>query len=319
MAAMDQSLLVLVVDDDPDNLVRIEAALRPLGLVTLHASNGVEALAVLAEHRGRHGFQGIVISDLKMPELDGVGLLRRLQDDDKQLPVILVSAYGDIEVAVNAMRGGAFHFVERPIDFEHLRSLVADALASRQLVLAERKESADRANRRLAAILFADAVDYSRMSHRDEEATRLQFRALQRDVFEHHIADNHGRLVKMLGDGFLIEFPSVVNALRCAVNTQLAVAMRNAPLLADQRIQFRIGINLGDVIVEGNDLLGDGVNTASRLQSLAEAGGIVISGSTYDQVRNRLAVKFESLGDQLLRNIDEPIKVYKVVGPFLRL
>lgn len=316
---MAQSLLVLVVDDDPANLVRIEAALRPLGLATLHASNGVEALAVLAAHRGRHGFPGIVISDLKMPEMDGVGLLQRLQAEDRQLPVILVSAYGDIEVAVNAMRTGAFHFMERPIDFEQLRSHVADALAGRQRVLTERQDSADRASRRLAAILFADAVDYSRMSHRDEEATRLHFRALQRDVFEQQIADNHGRLVKMLGDGFLIEFPSVVNALRCAVNTQLAVAMRNAPLAADRQIQFRIGINLGDVIVEGNDLLGDGVNTASRLQSLAEAGGIVISGSTYDQVRNRLAVKFESLGDQLLRNIDDPIKVYKVLAPFPRL
>jgi FixJ family two-component response regulator len=263
---MDQSLLVLVVDDDPDNLVRIEAALRPLGLVTLHASNGVEALAVLAEHRGRHGFQGIVISDLKMPELDGVGLLRRLQDDDKQLPVILVSAYGDIEVAVNAMRGGAFHFVERPIDFEHLRSLVADALASRQRVLAERKESADRANRRLAAILFADAVDYSRMSHRDEEATRLQFRALQRDVFEHHIADNHGRLVKMLGDGFLIEFPSVVNAVACAIAIQKTLVESLRDGAKEGALQLRIGVNLGDVILEEDDVFGDGVNVAVRLE-----------------------------------------------------
>ena len=144
--------------------------------------------------------------------------------------------------------------------------------------------------RRLAAILIADVVGYSRLSHRDEEGTRARFLAHLKDILKPKITENRGRLIKVMGDGLLVEFPSIVNALRCAVDVQQAEAKKNADLPSDQQLVFRIGINLGDVIVEGTDVHGDGVNIAERLQNLADPGGIVISGSAHDHVKNKLDV-----------------------------
>lgn len=167
--------------------------------------------------------------------------------------------------------------------------------------------------RRLAAILIADVVGYSRLSRIDEEDTRIRFQANFVEVFEPQIAEHHGRLVKTMGDGLLVEFHSVVDALRCAVEVQRQMARRNAGTPPDRRLDFRIGVNLGDVIVEGDDIHGDGVNIAARLEPLAEPGGIAISGSAYDQLRTKLAVGFVSLGEQKVKNIPEPVRVYRVV------
>jgi TolB-like protein/class 3 adenylate cyclase len=166
--------------------------------------------------------------------------------------------------------------------------------------------------RRLAAILIADVVGYTRLIHRDEEGTRARFLAHLKDILRPKITEHRGRLIKVMGDGLLIEFPSIVNAVRCAVDVQQAEAANNASLPLDQKLQFRIGINLGDVIVEGKDVHGDGVNIAERLQNLADPGGIVISGSAYDEVRNKLDVALESLGEQRVKNIDEPMRAYRV-------
>jgi class 3 adenylate cyclase len=166
--------------------------------------------------------------------------------------------------------------------------------------------------RRLAAILIADVAGYSRLSHLDEERTRTRFLALLKDVFEPKIAEHQGRLVKTMGDGLLVEFPSVVNALRCAIAVQKIAGEKAADIPTEQRLRFRIGINLGDVIVEGEDLHGDGVNIADRLQSLADPGGIVISGSAYDHAHNKIDAGFESLGEQRVKNIDEPVRAYRV-------
>lgn len=167
--------------------------------------------------------------------------------------------------------------------------------------------------RRLAAVLIADVVGYGRLSHIDEEGTRLRFQADLKDVFEPVIAQHHGRLVKTMGDGLLVEFHSVVDALRCAVEVQQQEAKRNADLPAGQRLDFRIGINLGDIIVEGEDIHGDGVNIADRMQALAEPGGIAISGTAYDQVKSKLPVGFVSLGEQRVKSIADPVRVYRVV------
>ncbi|MBB3454735.1 adenylate cyclase [Rhizobium sp. BK313] len=167
--------------------------------------------------------------------------------------------------------------------------------------------------RRLAAVLIADVVAYGRLSQIDEEGTRMRFQADLKDVFEPTIAQHHGRLVKTMGDGLLVEFQSVVDALRCAVDVQQQKAKRNADVPTDQRLDFRIGINLGDIIVEGEDIHGDGVNIADRMQSLAESGGIAISGMAYDQVKSKLPVGFVSLGEQKVKSIAEPVRVYRVV------
>jgi adenylate cyclase len=167
--------------------------------------------------------------------------------------------------------------------------------------------------RRLAAVLIADVAGYGRLSQADEEGTRARFQADLREVFEPTIAAHHGRLVKTMGDGLLVEFHSVVDAVRCAIEVQRAKAERNAGLPAERRMEFRIGINLGDVIVEGDDIHGDGVIIAERLQALADPGGVLISGTAYDHVGTKLEVGYEFLGEQPVKNIDKPVRAYRLL------
>jgi Predicted integral membrane protein len=167
--------------------------------------------------------------------------------------------------------------------------------------------------RRLSAILAADVVGYSRLMSADEAGTLTALKEVRTDFIDGKIAEHQGRVVKLTGDGILAEFPSVVNAVACAVELQRGIRERNADVPQDRRIQFRIGVNLGDVIVEGADIYGDGVNVAARLESIAESGGIAISGSVRDHVGNRLKLAFEDRGQQQLKNIEKPIRVYHVL------
>jgi pentatricopeptide repeat protein len=166
--------------------------------------------------------------------------------------------------------------------------------------------------RRLAAILAADVAGYSRLMGADEEGTHERVRALFREVVEPKTKEHHGRAVKNTGDGMLVEFPSVVDAVRCAVAVQRRIAERNAGVEPESLIQFRIGINLGDVIVEGGDIFGDGVNVAARLEALAEPGGICVSRVVRDQVRDKLDLAFEDLGEREVKNIARPVRVYRI-------
>jgi len=166
--------------------------------------------------------------------------------------------------------------------------------------------------RRLAAILAADVAGYSRLMGVDEEGTLERLKALRREVVDPKIAEHYGRIVKTTGDGVLVEFASVVDAVRCAVAVQQAMLERNTEVVADNRIELRIGINLGDVIVEGDDLYGDGVNIAARIEALAEPGGVFVSNTVHDHVRDRLPLAFEDLGEQQVKNIARPVRVYRV-------
>jgi adenylate cyclase len=170
----------------------------------------------------------------------------------------------------------------------------------------------ERVQRRLAAILAADVVGYSRLMRADEAGTLAQLNAIRKELLDPKIAEYGGRIVKTTGDGILIEFPSAVDAVQHAVNVQQAMAERNATVADDRRMEIRMGINVGDVIVEDDDLFGDGVNVAARLEGLAEPGGICVSGSAHEQVRHKLDLAFEDLGDQSVKNIDEPVRVYAV-------
>src|SRR3954447_6154358 len=167
--------------------------------------------------------------------------------------------------------------------------------------------------RKLVAILAADVVGYSRLMSLDETGTLTRLKALRHDVVDPVIANHHGRIVKLMGDGALVEFASVVDAVACAVEIQRAIATQRESLPEHARISLRIGVNLGDVIVDGDDIYGDGVNVAARLESIAEAGGITVSQSVRDHVGNRLALGFEDRGEQQLKNIEKPIRVYHVV------
>jgi adenylate cyclase len=167
--------------------------------------------------------------------------------------------------------------------------------------------------RKLAAILVSDVVGYSRLAGADEDRILARLRTLRSDLIDPTIAVHHGRIVKRTGDGSIIEFRSVVDAARCAIEVQNGMVERNAGLPPERRIEFRVGIHVGDVVEESDgDLMGDGVNIAARLERVAEAGGVAISGTAYDQLQGKLNAPFEFLGDQRLKNIDRPVRAYKV-------
>src|ERR1700759_1165800 len=172
-----------------------------------------------------------------------------------------------------------------------------------------REENQVRIGRRLAAIVAADVAGYSRLMGLDEVGTARALRE-HRAVTDVLVARHGGRLVKTTGDGVLLEFPSVVDAVECAVAVQAVMAERNQGVPVDGRMLFRIGINLGDILIEGDDILGDGVNVAARLEGIAEPGGICISSSAYEQVRNKVSLHFTDLGEQNLKNITRPIRAY---------
>jgi len=171
------------------------------------------------------------------------------------------------------------------------------------------QEQPARVGRRLAAIVAADVAGYSRLMGLDEVGTARTLRE-HRAITDALVAKHGGRLVKTMGDGVLLEFPSVIDAVECAVAVQAVMARRNEGVPADRQMLFRIGINLGDILIEGDDILGDGVNVAARLEGIADPGGICISSSAYDQVRGKVAVEFADLGEQRLKNIDRPVRVY---------
>jgi len=170
--------------------------------------------------------------------------------------------------------------------------------------------SGDRVERRLAAILAADVAGYSRLMGADEEGTHERLQAHLRELINPKISEHRGRIVKNTGDGFLAEFQSVVDAVRCAVEVQRGMADREPEVPEERRIRFRIGVNLGDVIAEPEDIYGDGVNVAARLEALAEPGGICISRMVRDQIRDKLPYPFEDLGEQSVKNIARPVRVY---------
>jgi len=172
------------------------------------------------------------------------------------------------------------------------------------------KESIER---RLAAILAADIAGYSRLMGADEEGTLARLKAHRRELIDPKISEHRGRIVKTTGDGILIEFPSVIEAVSCAVAVQGGMAERNAGTPEEKRITFRVGVNLGDIIVESGDILGDGVNIAARLEGIAEPGGICISEDAFRQVRGKVDAEFTDIGEQSLKNIARPLRVYRVL------
>ena len=169
-----------------------------------------------------------------------------------------------------------------------------------------------RVERRLAAILAADVVGYSRLMGINEEGTLAALKTHQRELIDPKIAEHRGRIVKTTGDGALVEFASAVDAVRCAVEIQCAMSGRSAAIPEDRRIDFRIGINVGDIIIDEGDVYGDGVNIAARLEGIADRGGICISDDTFRQVRDKIDVGFEDVGEHQLKNIERPVRVYRV-------
>src|SRR6201990_938720 len=175
-----------------------------------------------------------------------------------------------------------------------------------------RRMEEDRVERRLAAILAGDVAGYSRLMGSDEEGTLAALKSHRRDLVDRKLKKHSGRLIKTTGDGMLVEFASAVDAVRCAVEVQRAMVERNADVPTDRRIEFRVGINIGDIIEDEGDIFGDGVNVAARLESIAPRGGICISRQVVDQIEGKLKLQCRELGRQNLKNISRPVEVYSV-------
>jgi adenylate cyclase len=173
--------------------------------------------------------------------------------------------------------------------------------------------------RRLAAILAADVVSYSRMMQVDEAGTLAALKARRAEMLRPLVSMHHGRIIKIMGDGVLVEFASAVNAVECAIELQAAMEGANRKLPEDRRIVLRVGINVGDVMVEGSDLYGDGVNVAARLQAGADAGGVFVSQTVFNHVNGKTKLSFEYLGERSLKNMAEPVRVYRALGPIALL
>lgn len=173
----------------------------------------------------------------------------------------------------------------------------------------------ERVERRLAVILNADVVGYTRLMHADEEGTLERVRAQRLEIVEPRVGAQGGRVFKLMGDGLLAEFPSVVDAVQCASEIQETVAAHNADLPEAERIVLRIGVNLGDVLVDADDVFGDGVNVATRMQQIAQPGGVAVSGLVYDSVRDKLPAVFEKMPPQQVKSLDEPVRAY-ALAPF---
>src|SRR6202043_4019243 len=172
--------------------------------------------------------------------------------------------------------------------------------------------ASERVERRLAAILAADVAGYSRLMGAGEERTLAQLKAVRKILIDPKIAEHRGRIVKTTGDGLLVEFGSAVDGLRCAIAVQRGMAEQNAEVPQDQRIEFRIGIHVGDVIIDDNDIFGDGVNIAARLEGIAEPGGVCMSDDAYRQVRGKVEITCDDMGQQSLKNIAEPMRAWRV-------
>src|SRR6478752_4906912 len=170
----------------------------------------------------------------------------------------------------------------------------------------------ERTQRRLAAILAADVVGYSRLMERDEAGTLAVLKVRRHNILSSLVSAHHGRIVKFMGDGVLVEFASAVDAVECAVQLQQGMESANADLPEDRRIRLRIGVNLGDVIVEASDLYGDGVNIAARLEALADPGSVIVSRTVFNHVRGKVKLGFDDLGKQQLKNIAEPMRIYRL-------
>jgi adenylate cyclase len=169
--------------------------------------------------------------------------------------------------------------------------------------------------RRLAAVLAADVVGYSRLMGTDEEGTLARLKAIRQILVDPTIAAHRGHIVKTTGDGMLVEFASVVDAVRGAVEFQRGIAQQNALAPSDKRLEFRIGIHVGDIIFDDNDIFGDGVNIAARIETECEAGGVYLSDDAFRQVRNKTSLAFEDLGERALKNIERPVRIYAARQP----
>jgi DNA-binding response OmpR family regulator len=245
----------------------------------------------------------LVMLDVGLPGEDGFALARWLREKSSHIGIIMVTSAGDTVDRVVGLETGADDYVTKPFEPREL-------LARVKSVLRRGAPGRDAPARRIAAILAADVAGYSQLVGEDEEGTLARLRTLRRELIDPEIGAHRGRIVNVTGDGILVA--STLDAVRCAVAVQSRVTAAAAGP-PERRIQYRVGINVGDVFADGDDILGDSVNIAARLEGIAEPGGICLSAATYEQVRGKLDIAVADMGEQHLKNIARPLHTYRVV------
>jgi class 3 adenylate cyclase len=298
---MDPRPHIIVVEDEATQRQLLADYLAAQNF-RVSAADGGAALHRLVELEA----PALVLLDVGLPGEDGFALARWLRERSGRIGIIMVTSAADTVDRVVGLETGADDYVTKPFEPRELLARVRSVL---RRGVPEREAAA---GRRIAAILMADVAGYSRLVGNDEEDALVRLRTLRRELIEPEIGAHRGRIVRTMGDGLLAEFASAIDAVRCAVAMQRRVtAGGDEP--AERRLQFRVGINVGDVLADGDDILGDAVNIAARLEAIAEPGGICLSAAAYEQVRGKLDIAVADMGEQDLKNIARPLRTYRVV------
>jgi len=300
---------VLLVDDDDKLRKLVTEYLEGYGFQVDTLSNGLSVLK-----RVRSESPDIIILDIMLPGKDGLEVLREIRAEHT-VPVIMLTARGEDADRIVGLELGADDYLPKPFNPRELLARMKAVIRRLPQQAASQTAQKDLAfqgmQRQLKAILSADAKDYSRLMSHDEMWTIHTLNAY-RDLIASQVRKHLGRVVDAPGDNILAEFGSVINAVQCAVEIQRDLRAKNAELPDHRKMVFRIGINLGDVVLEKGRIYGDGVNIAARIERLAEPGGVCVSGTVYDQIENRLALSYEYLGEKSVKNITRPIRIYQI-------
>jgi class 3 adenylate cyclase len=298
---MDPRPHIVVVDDEATQRQLLADYLTGQNF-RVSAIDGGAALHRLVERDA----PALVLLDVHLPGEDGFALARWLREKSSRIGIIMVTSAADTVDRVVGLETGADDYVTKPFQPRELLARVKSVL---------RRGAPDRDTapaRRIAAILAADVAGYSRLVGADEVGTLARLKTHRRVLVDPKIDEHRGRIVNNTGDCLLVEFASAVDAVRCAVAVQRSMAVE-ADKPPEGQIQFRVGINVGDVVADGDDILGDSVNIAARLESIAEPGGICLSAAAYEQVRGKIELAVTDMGEQDLKNIARPLRTYRVV------
>ena len=304
---------VLIVDDEVEIRSMIIEYLESQGFATYSAANGAEMFQILDQET-----IDLVLLDRTMPGGDGVLLLPRVRAD-YGVPVIMLTALAEDEERIWGLEAGADDYIGKPFHWKELRARIQSVLRRTRRTMINEIQPAppirsisDQLQRRRAAVLFADVAGYVRLMRINEEATVRDWLKQRTTIIDPSVAFHKGRIVKLTGDGFLAEFGAADAALACAIEIQQANARHNQDVPPNSRMIFRMGINICEIVGDQQDIYGDGVNLAARLEALAEPGEICVSQAVRDTVPDRIAVWLESMGLHELKHIDKPVQVYRV-------
>lgn len=297
---------VLIVDDDEKLRKLVAEYLEGYGFQVTALPDSRSVLSTI-----RNEFPDIVILDIMLPGKDGLEVLKEIRSEFS-VAVIMLTAKGDDADRIVGLELGADDYLPKPFN---PRELLARIKAVTRRIPSQGVGGADVTSqairRQLKAILSADVKDYSRLMSENEMWT-IQTLKNYRSLIASHVRSHQGRVVDSPGDNLLAEFGSVVHAAECAVEIQRNLSTRNKTLPDDKRMEYRIGVNLGDVVIDRGKLYGDGVNIAARIEKLADPGGIAVSGTVYDEIENKLPLSCEFIGEHTVKNIQKPIRVYRI-------